>query len=363
MDKKKNKTPRTFEEICAAISAPGAKNTNAIDRFVSLVLELRSVKSLTPDQVRFFFSSVNDEIKDAWSPFLAKTATHINPAKPGNNLLIAKEIIKCTHEILKSCGLSIEDMKRACMAFCESKDASCITDYLKQADKATPPKSADNATLKMPKITPQDLACVSFICFNYSFREYDSTSLAPLVTIDRAIAEYFSNLSLKDHAGKTLANVLGSKVFSPKKIAEFVYLYDGATKIIQSQDTRIKSLKHELSYMHEKNTALNDEIASRKEENANLVSRTKALETEIARCRQERTDAECRLEYERNWFDRQMEMKEVGIAEQLAGKIELEIQAIRDTIECIDEDNQRRIRRRLQRIDNILHKHGGTEDA
>lgn len=69
------------------------------------------------------------------------------------------------------------------------------------------------------------------------------------------------------------------------------------------------------------------------------------------------------LEYERNKFERQMQSKEAGIAEQLAGDIELEIQAIRETTEYIDEDNQRRIRRRLQRIDDILQEFGGASDA
>lgn len=362
-EKKKVKIPRTFKEICADISSAEAKNTSVIDRFVSLLLELLSVKPLTSDQVQHFFASVNEEIEDAWSPFLVKAATHINPAKLGNNQLIANEIIICCHDILESCGLSMDDMHRACMAFCESKEASCITDYLRQADMTTPQKSEDSVTLEVHKITPQELACVSFICFNYSFREYSPNSLAPLVTIDRAIAEYFSKPSLKDHAGKTLGNALGSKVFSPKKITELIYLYDGTTETIQKQGNQIKALKDEVSHLREKNTALNEEITSWKGNNANLVSRIENLEAESARYRQERTEAEGRLEYERNKFERQIEMKEAGIAEELSGDIELEIQAIREIIEYIDSDDQRRIRRRLQRIDDILQEYGGKENA
>ena len=111
------------------------------------------------------------------------------------------------------------------------------------------------------------------------------------------------------------------------------------------------------------NSSLAEELESWKGDNADLIARIEALEKENARYRQERTDAERMLEYERNKFERQMQSKEAGIAEQLAGDIELEIQAIRETTEYIDEDNQRRIRRRLQRIDDILQEFGGASDA
>ena len=123
------------------------------------------------------------------------------------------------------------------------------------------------------------------------------------------------------------------------------------------------ALQDEAAALRAKNTKLAEELESWKGDNADLIARIEALEKENARYRQERTDAERMLEYERNKFERQMQSKEAGIAEQLAGDIELEIQAIRETTEYIDEDNQRRIRRRLQRIDDILQEFGGASDA
>ena len=125
----------------------------------------------------------------------------------------------------------------------------------------------------------------------------------------------------------------------------------------------IDALQDEAAALRAKNTKLAEELESWKGDNADLIARIEALEKENARYRQERTDAERMLEYERNKFERQMQSKEAGIAEQLAGDIELEIQAIRETTEYIDEDNQRRIRRRLQRIDDILQEFGGASDA
>lgn len=359
---KEGKTPRTYEEICADLSDTEAKNANKIDRYVSLLLELVALKGLTPDQVQFFFASVNELIEDAWSPFLVQVSTHISPNKLGNNQVVAHELIKCCSEILESCGLAIEDMEQACHSFRESKDGACITDYLKRAETVTPAKSPDE-TLEIHKITPQELACVSFICFNYSFRKYAPSSFGPLVKIDRAIAEHFSQLSPKDYAGKILGNVLGKKAFNPQKITELVYLYDGTTDEILRQSERISALEEEALFLRAKKDALAEEIERWKGDHADLVARIEALEAENERYCKERDDAENMLEFETNRFERQLRSKRADLAKRLNRAIELELQAIRETTEYIDENNQRRIRIRLQQIDDILHEFGGGLDA
>ena len=78
-----------------------------------------------------------------------------------------------------------------------------------------------------------------------------------------------------------------------------------------------------------------------------LLARIKTLEAE-------KLQAENMLEYERNKFEKQMRDKEAGIIEELYDKLELELLAIKETAEYIDDDNKRRIMRRLQRIDDIL---------
>lgn len=90
-----------------------------------------------------------------------------------------------------------------------------------------------------------------------------------------------------------------------------------------------------------------DEITTMREKIAQL-------EKENARYKQEINDAENMLAYERNKFERQLQEKEAGIAEQLSNAISLEIQALHEIIEYIEEDDRRRIQRRLLRIGDIL---------
>ena len=68
------------------------------------------------------------------------------------------------------------------------------------------------------------------------------------------------------------------------------------------------------------------------------------------------------LEYERNKFQRLLEMKEAGIAEELSENLSLELQAIYDIAEYVDDDNKRRIVRRLNRINDILDRFVNGDD-
>jgi len=92
------------------------------------------------------------------------------------------------------------------------------------------------------------------------------------------------------------------------------------------------------------------------------AKRIEELEAECARLRKSLKAAEDLLEFERNRFQRQMKSKEAGLAKLLSKKIGLEIQAIRETAEYVDADNQRRLYRRLVRIDDILRNFGGMND-
>ena len=92
-----------------------------------------------------------------------------------------------------------------------------------------------------------------------------------------------------------------------------------------------------------------------------LEIRNAELEADNARLRKELKDADGLLEFERNRFQRQMQHKEAGIAEQLSRMLRLELQAIRETAEYVDEHNQYLLIRRLDRIENILSDFGKTE--
>ena len=108
---------------------------------------------------------------------------------------------------------------------------------------------------------------------------------------------------------------------------------------------------------------LDKEENKRKDGYADPALQIKKLEEECEHLRKDLKAVENMLEFERNRFQLQMKSKEAGLANLLSRKIGLEIQAIRETAEYVDDDNRRRLNRRLGRIDNILKSFGGNADA
>lgn len=360
---KKDKDVRQFAEIMEDLSALKEKNTNPVDRCASLLLELRRIKELPAEQIHDFFITAEELLGEAWAPFLAKASLNVDPNKTGNDFLICDEIINSCEIILRDCGLDPEAIIQVSNSFCETKDADLISRYLNEVEQHKPRAVKNNDANTARTITSQELACVAYVCLTLDCRSYAPASYNLLVKIDRAIAEHFSKVVMKEHAGKTVGNVLSQRLFSPKKIAELTYMYGGTTDTIKQQSERIAELKEVTAAMKARNAELESEVKYWKGTHGSLLEKINNLEEEQVRLREERTSAEDMLEYERNKFQRQMETKEAGLADQLSEDLSLEIQAIRETVEYIDEDNQRRILRRLQRIDKILHEFGGTDNA
>lgn len=360
---KKDKTARPYTEIIADLSDLKEKNTNPVDRCISLLLEIRLIKELLPEQIHNFFVTAEGLLEDAWVPFLTKASLNIDPNKIGNDFLIVAEIVECCQSILKACSLDPEEITRASQSFCETKDAEFIVRYLNDTEQHKSISDNNKSLVATREITSQELACIAYICFTLDSRSYAPASYDLLVKIDRAIAEHFSRIVMKEQAGKTVGNVLSARLFSPKKIAELTYLYGGTTDTIKQQSERIVELKEDMAAIKARNAELESDLKYWKGVHADLVEKNRQLEKELDRLSKDRTAAEDMLEYERNKFKRQMETKEAGLAEQLSDNLSLEIQAIRETVEYVDEDNQRRILRRLQRIDKILHEFGGVDNA
>lgn len=67
-------------------------------------------------------------------------------------------------------------------------------------------------------------------------------------------------------------------------------------------------------------------------------------------------ELENRLEYERNKYKRIIRDQERGICEALEKDLQLELSALRDIAEHVNEDDRRRIVRRLNRIEERLHE-------
>lgn len=67
-------------------------------------------------------------------------------------------------------------------------------------------------------------------------------------------------------------------------------------------------------------------------------------------------ELENRLLYERNKYEKLLRDKERGICEALGKDLQLELSALRDIAEHVNEDDRRRIIRRLNRIEERLHE-------
>lgn len=354
---------RTYQEIMYELANPESKHPKPIDRCITFLDEIKQIKDLTAEQVQFFFASVNERLENGWAPFLAKATMNIDSNKLGNDHLILTELVNCFADILSSAGLDLEDLATVSKKFIDSQDAGCITAYLKEASKPRKQESPADAEIELHKITQQELACVVYSYLIINCRSFSSSDSKLLLKIDRAIAEYFGQIDMRSQAGKTVGSILALGQFSPKKIADLIYMYDGTAETIEKQADHISALSVSVSSLQARNATLSAEIDKRKREHADLVARLESLESEGAQLRKERSEAESMLEYERNRYQQQMLTKEAGLAEQLASALKLEIQAIRETAEYIDEDNQVRILRRLNRIDDILMEFGGSVDA
>ena len=85
-----------------------------------------------------------------------------------------------------------------------------------------------------------------------------------------------------------------------------------------------------------------------------LTDQIAFLTAENEKLKAEKTAAENMLEYERHKYQRQLSAQESGIIEHFLNAVGLELQAIYDLTEYLEESDKRRIRRRLNRINDIL---------
>lgn len=87
-----------------------------------------------------------------------------------------------------------------------------------------------------------------------------------------------------------------------------------------------------------------------------LIERIEQLKAENEQLRKERDAAEKRLVYERDIFERRMHTVEDGIAEQFLETIRLELSAIREISDHVDDRNKDRLNRRVDRIEERLSR-------
>lgn len=200
--------------------------------------------------------------------------------------------------------------------------------------------------------------CFSLDCKGQSPQDHQTQLI-----IDRAIAEFFSKVPAKNLAGKTLGSILTAKAFPAKKISELTFLYEGMADSLHNQSERIDYLEATRIKLLEEQAHLRAELERQKNAHRDLTEQIEQLSQENIQLKQNNISAENMMEFERNKYERQMMLKEQGIARHLSKKLNLELQSIRESIKYIGEDDRLRIARRLDRIDKILQGLGGKPDA
>ena len=346
----------SFSEVYQEADRVDPGKPKAFEEYVALFEAIRKLKDLTNNQIEDFFRLMEKKTESVWIPFLTKLATNLCQVKCENDAKLISEIRTICKKRFEEYGILESGLTNAEKNLCLLCDGEYVIQFLREAQKQNE---------KHEKQIPNgELACLAFICFSlYCKNSYDGDTKIQLL-IDRAVAEYFSAYALsgvreKDLAGKTLGAILSSKVFSPKKISEITYLYSGTTNQIQEQKEAIKRLEEIRRNQSERIAILSDENKAINTRNCELQDEITSLKADAQRLSEEREAAENMLEYEKNKFAKHLKTQEAGLAEQLTADITLELQALRDLIEYLNPDDQKRFRRRLDRIDRCLQEFGG----
>lgn len=352
----------SFDDILNAAHQIDPQKTKAFDAYVALFDAIRVLNGISNQQIDIFFAFVEQALGNMWLHFLTKLTVSICTTKCENDAKLIPAIrTKCkdrmaNHSILES---SLSNAERN---LCLLNDGSFVTQFLHEALK-------QNAKASEHPIANEDLARISFICFTLHCKNYYENindRVKTQLLIDRAIAEFFSAKELtgikdKELAGKTIGNILVSKSYSQKRLSELTYLYSWTNEHILSQNERIKTLESNQKAQRERIDKLSTEITNINSSYLEAEQRNALLEIQAQQLREERDAAENMLAYEKNKFETQLRSQEVGLADQLSADIDLELQALRDLVEYLDEPDQKRFRRRLDRIDRFLREFGGEQ--
>lgn len=355
----KKKTVQQLESFSAAMEQASKiipEDAKAFDVFVELFEAIRGLRELSNKEITDYLDFVEGKVGDLWVSYMTKLTERICvKASTHDPKIIAVILDKCVI-ILEKYGIQNSILTDAQKKTCLLCDGKYVTQFLQEAQN-------QNRKNEL-QISNADFARLSFICFTlYCRYSYDGSTKIQMV-IDRAIAEYFSSREIsgvkeRELAGKMVAGALAGKVYSAKKIAALTYLYVGTTAKIQEQEERILSLDEIRRNQIERINGLNEEIKSFKTQNMELHEKVGLLRNQAQQLSEERDAAENMLAYEKNKFERQLRSQEMGLADQLASDIGLELQAMRDLVEYLDESDQKRFRRRLDRIDRYLQGFGG----
>jgi hypothetical protein len=356
--KEQKKQIAIFAELKDEINKIDLEKPKAFEDAISLFDVLRSLKDLTNNQIEEYFEIHKDKLVGLWIPFLTKISTNLLQGKCENDNKLIVAIRSACKKHLDEYGILETSLTCAEKNVCLLCDGKFVTQFLREAQQQNKKHGK--------QIANADLACMSFICFSLYCKQSYEGDLKIQHAIDRAIAEYFSSREMsdireKDLVGRTLGSVLSAKVYSPKRISELTYLYAGTTGEMEALTENVKRLEEMRRNQLERIASLSDQIKSINSENHDLQKEVAILGSEVQRLKDERDAAENMLEYEKNKFSNLLQSQKSGLAQQLSADIAREMEALRGLLEYLDEADQKRIRRRLDRIDGYLEDFGGGQ--
>ena len=356
--KKEIKQISSFAEVLEETKKVDIEKPKSFEELVTLFEAFRKLKDLSNNQIENFFQLIEEKTAGYLIPLIAKMTVSLCQEKQVADLKIIPAIRDICKNKLESFGILESGLANAERNVCLQLNGSAVTQFLKDAYK----QSQKNEQ----QISNAELACFSFACFTlYCKMSYDGDPKIQKV-IDHAFAEFFSSHEVsgireKELIGKTIGNIMAAKVYSPKRIAELTYLYSGTTELIAEQVDAIRNLEETKRVQADRIAYLLGEIKSVKEQNQNLQEQIDTLNTEAQQLTEDRVAAESMLEYEKNKFEKLLKSQKSGLVDQLTADIALELQALRELVEYLEPDDQKRFRRRLDRIDGYLEEFGGGQ--
>lgn len=354
--KKEVKQLSSYAEIIEETKRVDIEKPKSFDEFVTLFEAFRKLKDLSNNQIENFFQLIEEKADSYLTSLLAKITVSLCREKQVADQKIIPVIRVICKTRLKSSGILESGLTDAERNVCLKVNGNVVTQFLEDACKQS--KNSGQ------QISNAELASLSFVCFTLYCKMTYNGNPKIQKTIDRAFAEFFSAYEKsgtreKELVGKTIANIMSAKVFSPKKLAELTYLYSGTTELISEQGDIIRNLEETKRTQADRIAYLSAEVKSIKEQNRNLQDQICLLNTEAQQLTEERTAAESMLEYEKNKFEKLLQSQKSGLVDQLTADIALELKALKELVEYLEPDDQKRFRRRLERIDGYLLEFGG----
>lgn len=356
--KKEEKQLTSYAEVAEEVKKIEIEKPKALDELVTLFEAFRMLKDLSNNQIEDFLALVMEKSGTFYVPVLAKMATSLCQNKHDFDLKIIHAIRVLCKNRFEKFGIHEGSLTNAERNVCLQVNGNFVTQFLKDAYK--------QGQKNDPQMSNSELACLTFVCFTlYCKISYDGDTKIQKA-IDQAIAEFFSSYEIsgikeRELTGKTIGNIMSAKVFSPRRMAELTYLYSGTTDLIAEQVAVIRSQEEIKRNQADRIEFLAGEVKSAKTHNQELQNNIDALNAEKEQLSKDRDAAESMLEYEKNKFAKLLQSQKSGLADQLTADIALELQALRELVEYLEPDDQKRFRRRLDRIDGYLQEFGGNQ--